>query len=68
MHTGVDARRVAVPDLEIHPGDGLASGDIDNLVVEEQGHTDLVLGNVFANILAGNIWSILASGRWGFVW
>jgi hypothetical protein len=44
-----------VPDLEIHLGDGLAGSYIDNLVVEKQRYTDLVLNNGFANILASNI-------------
>lgn len=53
--TAIDTRSVAVPDLEIEVRDGLAGVNIDNLVVEKEVDTLLVLGEVFANVLATDI-------------
>jgi len=51
----VDASGVAVPHLDEVVGDGLASVDVNDLVVEGDRHTALTLGNILAYELARNI-------------
>jgi|SRR5688572_697847 hypothetical protein len=61
LNTGVDAGAVAMPDLDIHVRDGLASVDVDNLVVECDIDTRLRVGDVLSDELAADIyinWSI----------
>lgn len=54
----VDAGAVAVPDVEEHVGDGLAGVDVDELHLQVQGDTKLVLGDVLLDELAGNeVWA-----------
>ena len=50
--TRVNTSRVAVPELEVDLGDGLAGVDVDDLDVKVQRHSLLVLGDVAADQLA----------------
>jgi hypothetical protein len=52
----VHAGRVAVPDLKVHIRDRVAGGYVDDLVVHQERHADLVFGDVFADVLAGDVW------------
>ncbi len=51
----VHAGGVAVPDLDVNVGDGLAGGYVDDLVVEEQGNARLVLDHILADVLASHV-------------
>ena len=51
---------VAVPQIGVDLGDGLAGVGVDELDVHEQGDTLLVLGNVLADELTGNVLWVLA--------
>ena len=54
-NTGVDTGGIAVPEVGIDLRDGLAGVDIDQLDVEVQGHTGLVLDEVLADELTGDV-------------
>ena len=53
--TGINAGGVAVPHLKIDVGDGLASVNIDNLVVKNGGYTFLAFHEVTTDPLSTNI-------------
>lgn len=53
--TGIDAGRIAVPEVEVDVGHGLAGVDIDDLDIHSHGHTDLVLSHVLADEIARNV-------------
>jgi hypothetical protein len=44
-----------VPHLDVDLGHGLAGRHVNDLVVEEEGHTGLVLDEVLADVLAGDV-------------
>lgn len=54
-NSGVNTGGVAVPDLEVRALNGVAGGDVQDLEVEGESHTDLILGNVLADILSGDV-------------
>lgn len=51
----VDAGRVAVPDLHVHVGDGLAGVDVEDLDVQGEIDAGLGLGHVLADVLSGHV-------------
>lgn len=51
-NAGVDPSRIAMPKIKIDSRDGLASGGVNDLDVQRQGNTSLILSNVFADQLA----------------
>lgn len=52
---GVNTSGVAVPHLEVDVGDGIAGLDIDDLVVEDNVESILLLDDVFSDILASDV-------------
>lgn len=58
---GVDAGAVAVPDFDVHVGDGLACVDINDLVIEGDVDTWLRICNVLPNELAADIYTKLVN-------
>lgn len=53
-NTGVDTGGIAVPEVGVDLGDGFAGVDIDQLDVEVQGYTGLVLDQVLADEFTGD--------------
>ena len=47
--------RVAVPGIKVDVRDGIAGVGVNDLEVQVQRHTGLVLGDVLADQLTGNI-------------
>lgn len=48
---------VAVPDVNVDLGNGLAGAGVNELDVQVERHTLLGLGDIVADELAGHIWS-----------
>ena len=47
------------PDLEVCLGDGFTGLDVEDLEVQGQGHTILVLDNVLADKFTSNVYNML---------
>lgn len=62
-NTGVNTGGVAVPHLKVDVGHGLASVDIDNLVVQDGVDTLLGLADIATNVLATDIVGTLSNVR-----
>ena len=55
LDAGVNSSGIAVPDLNIDIGHGVASVNIDHLVIKGDRNTGLVLDDILADVLASNI-------------
>lgn len=62
-NSGVDAGAVAVPDFDHGVGDGVAGCHVNELGVEYQFDTFLILDNLLADVFSADIWSLLVSDR-----
>ena len=54
-NTRVDTSAVAVPDLDVDIRDGLTGVNVDDLVVEGNRNTRLIVRNILTDVLAANI-------------
>lgn len=54
-NTRIDASGVGVPKVEVHSFNRLASTNVDELELQMQWYTLLTIGNILANVLAGDI-------------
>jgi hypothetical protein len=54
-NSGVHPCGVAIPDIKVQPRNGLAGVDIDELCIEENGDTWLVLAEIRPNIFSKDV-------------
>lgn len=61
LDSAVDTGSIRIPDISPNSGQGLASGDVDELQVRGDGDAHLIIDQVGTNVLARNVeWPNLA--------